>query len=162
MRTKFLKLLFICLAVITHLAQAESPDLKHFVTGSYQQLLTNNAGKPFMLAIWSITCPSCIKDMTVLHAVHKAHPEINIIMLSTDDSAETSEAQKILATNQLTGLEQWIYAEENTQKLQYEIDPKWYGELPRTYFFDKNHQRESVSGALSKEEYEARITKTLK
>jgi thiol-disulfide isomerase/thioredoxin len=161
MRTKFLTLLFICLAVITHLAKAE-PDLKHFVMGSYQQLLTNNAGKPFMLAIWSITCPSCIKDMTVLHAVHKAHPEITIIMLSTDDSAETSEAQKILATNQLTDLEQWIYAEENTQKLQFEIDPKWYGELPRTYFFDKNHQRESVSGALTKEDYEARLTKILK
>jgi thiol-disulfide isomerase/thioredoxin len=112
-----------------------------------------------MLAIWSITCPSCIKDMAVINAVHKAHPDIKIVMLSTDNIAETAEAQQILEKNQLTDIEHWIYAEENTQKLQFEIDPKWYGELPRTYFFDKIHQRESVSGVLSKQDYEARISK---
>lgn len=162
MRPKFLTLLFIGLIFLAQTAKAESSTLKPFITGSYQQLLSNNSGKPFMLAIWSITCPSCIKDMIVLNAVHKAHPEINIIMLSTDDIAETAEAQKILANNQLSDIEQWIYAEENSQKLQFEIDPTWYGELPRTYFFNKTHQRESVSGVLSKKDYEARITKILK
>ncbi len=162
MRSKLLTLLFIGLAMLNHTAQAESPLLKPFTSGSYQQLLTSNEGKPFMLAVWSITCPSCIKDMAVLNAVHKAKPELKIIMLSTDDSAESAEAEKILASNQLTDLEQWIYAEENTQKLQFEIDPKWYGELPRTYFFDKTHQRDGVSGVLSKEDYEARINKILK
>ncbi|MEI6706471.1 MAG: hypothetical protein WCK96_04955 [Methylococcales bacterium] len=159
MRSKFLTLLFFGLILLTNTAKAESPSLKPFITGSYQQLLSSNTGKPFMLAIWSITCPSCIKDMIVLNAVHKAHPEINIIMLSTDDIAETAEAQKILANNQLSDIEQWIYAEENSQKLQFEIDPTWYGELPRTYFFNKTHQRESVSGVLSKKDYEARIDK---
>ena len=159
MRSKFLTLLFFGLILLTNTAKAESPSLKPFITGSYQQLLSSNTGKPFMLAIWSITCPSCIKDMIVLNAVHKAHPEINIIMLSTDDIAETAEAQKILANNQLSDIEQWIYAEENSQKLQFEIDPTWYGELPRTYFFNKTHQREGVSGVLSKEDYEARIDK---
>jgi thiol-disulfide isomerase/thioredoxin len=162
MRSKFLTLLFISLAIMANTAHAESPTLKPFTSGSYQQILTSNAGKPFMLAIWSITCPSCIKDMAVLKAVHKAKPELKIIMLSTDDIAESAEARKILASNQLIDLEQWIYADENTQKLQFEIDPKWYGELPRTYFFDKTHQRDGVSGVLSKEDYEARISKILK
>lgn len=154
-------LLFIFLAFLANTASAETPTLKPFISGSYQQIVTSNEGKPFMLAIWSITCPSCIKDMEVLNAVHKAHPELKIVMLTTDDIAETTEAQKILVKNQLTDLEHWIYAEENTQKLQFEIDPKWYGELPRTYFFDKKQQREGVSGALSKQEYETRIGKIL-
>ena len=162
MRQKLLTLLFIGLAILANTAQAEPQNLKPFTSGSYQQILTSNAGKPFMLAIWSVTCPSCIKDMTVLKAVHKAKPELKIIMLSTDDIAETAEAEKILASNQLTDIEHWIYAEENTQKLQFDIDPKWYGELPRTYFFDKTHQRDGVSGVLSKEDYEARIAKILK
>lgn len=161
MRTKFLTILFIGLAIFGTTVRAES-TLKPFTSGSYQQLLTSNAGKPFVLAVWSITCPSCIKDMVVLSAVHKAHPEINIVMLSTDDIAESAEAQKILTSNHLAELENWIYAEENTQKLQFDIDPKWYGELPRTYFFDKAGQRDGVSGVLSKEDYEARIGKILK
>jgi thiol-disulfide isomerase/thioredoxin len=153
--------ILLILTLSTGFAKAEAPTLKPFTSGSYQQILADNAKKPFMLAVWSITCPSCIKDMEVLQAVHKAHPDLKIVMLSTDDIAETAEAQKILATNQLTDLEQWIYAEENTQKLQFEIDPKWYGELPRTYFFDKTGQREGISGALSKKEYETRIVKIL-
>ena len=158
----FPSILLLMLVVLANTARAESPVLKPFVSGSYQQLLTSNVGKPFMLAVWSITCPSCIKDMAVLSAVHKAHPEIKIVMLSTDDIAESAEAQKILAANQLAELENWIYAEENTQKLQFELDPKWYGELPRTYFFDKAQQRDGVSGVLSKEDYEARLNKILK
>ncbi|MDO9213090.1 MAG: hypothetical protein Q8Q54_13075 [Methylococcales bacterium] len=161
MRSKFLTLLFIVLAIFGTTVRAE-PVLKPFISGSYQQLLTSNAGKPFVLAVWSITCPSCIKDMAVLSAVHKAHPEVKIVMLSTDDIAESTEAQKILANNHLAELENWIYAEENTQKLQFDIDPTWYGELPRTYFFDKTGQRDGVSGVLSKEDYETRIGKILK
>jgi thiol-disulfide isomerase/thioredoxin len=162
MRSKFLTVLFISLVIFTTTAHAESPALKSFISGSYQQLLKDNTGKPFMLAIWSITCPSCIKDMAVLSAVHKAHPDVKVIMLSTDELTDAPDAQKILEKNQLAEVENWIYAEENMQKLQFEIDPKWYGELPRTYFFDKTHQREGISGVLSKADYEARINKILK
>jgi thiol-disulfide isomerase/thioredoxin len=162
MRAKFLPTVLISLAILTSTAHAEPPKLKPFTTGSYQQLLTSNAGKPLILAVWSITCPSCIKDMAILSAVHEAHPEIKLVMLSTDDITEAAEAQKILEKNQLAEVENWMYAEENTQKLQFEIDPKWYGELPRTYFFTKTHKRESVSGVLSKEDYEAQISNALK
>ena len=36
-----------------------------------------------------------------------------------------------------------------------EIDPQWFGELPRTYFLDSKHQREGISGALSYEDYQS-------
>ena len=153
---RFFTLLMFSLFV--QIAHADT-NLKAFNTGSYQQIVKDNTGKPFLLAIWSITCPSCIKDMAVLNELHKAHPDLKIIMISTDDISESAAAKEILVKNQLAELENWIYADENTQKLQYEIDPKWYGELPRTYFFDKTAQRDGVSGALTKDDYEARITK---
>jgi thiol-disulfide isomerase/thioredoxin len=139
------------------LAHAENTTLKPFTSGSYQQIVSSHAGKPFLLSIWSITCPSCIKDMEVLHAVHKTHPELPIVMLSTDDSSERATAIQILEKNQLTDVEHWIYSDENTQKLQFEIDPQWYGELPRSYFFDKTGQRDGVSGVLSEQDYQQRI-----
>jgi GH35 family endo-1,4-beta-xylanase len=80
-------------------------------------------------------------------------------MLAVDDISETDQIQAILKKNQLSDIENWGYADENTQKLQFSIDPKWYGELPRTYFFDKAHQREGVSGVLSEADYDARLIK---
>jgi len=80
-----------------------------------------------------------------------------MIMLATDDLSASEQISNILEKSALATLENWVYADENTQKLQYEIDPKWYGELPRTYFFNAAHQREGISGVLSRQDYEARL-----
>lgn len=159
-RTIYPSLLLFLFAFTTSL-HAEQATLKPFASGSYQQLLDSNTNKPFMLVIWSITCSSCLKDMALLNKMHKMHPEINMVMLTTDDASATDDIQKILAKNELTGLENWLFADENPQKLRYEIDTKWYGELPRTYFLNKKHEREGVSGVLSQVDYETSFKKIL-
>lgn len=150
-----------CLAAISLPSYAEQASLKPFLPGSYQQLLSSNANKPLMLVVWSISCSSCLKDMALLNKMHKANPKINMVMLAADDTSATEQIQQILAKNGLTGLENWVFADDNAQKLRYEIDPKWYGELPRTYFLDKNHDREGISGVLSQDDYEKRFKKIL-
>jgi thiol-disulfide isomerase/thioredoxin len=162
LKKQFLSVVVILLAMLGSQAQAGEPALKPFVTGSYQQILAGNANQPFMLVVWSITCSSCLKDMPLLNLIHKKRPELKIIMLAADDMSETDQIQPILEKNQLSGIENWVYADENTQKLQFEIDPKWYGELPRTYFFDKTHQRAAFSGVLSEADYDARLAEILK
>ena len=152
-------LLFLLLAILNTPAQAEPSA---FTSGSYQQLLSNNTNQPFMLVIWSVNCSSCLKDMALLSNIHKSRPELIMVMLAADELSAAEQIQQILEKNQLSDIENWVYAEENTQKLQFEIDPKWYGELPRTYFFDKAHQRTGVSGVLSKEDYDAMFAKILK
>ena len=105
-------------AITLPVAHAEQANLKPFLPGSYQQLLDSNANKPFMLVVWSITCSSCLKDMALLNKLHKTHPNINMVMLATDDASSTEQIQQILAKNELTGLENWLFADENLQKLR--------------------------------------------
>lgn len=140
--------------VIIMPAYAEKAQLKPFVSGSYQHLLQQHADKPFMLTIWSITCAICMEKMALLNELQRSRPDLNIVMLATDDVSIADHVKTVLAKNQLTELENWVFADENVQRLRYEIDPKWYGELPRTYFLDKNHNRQGISGALSQEDYE--------
>jgi thiol-disulfide isomerase/thioredoxin len=161
LKNLFSGLAFIFLASLDISAHAESPALSAFTAGSYQQILASNANQPFMLVVWSINCSSCLKDMELLSRIHKDRPELKMIMLAADEPSATEQIQQILGKSQLSGIENWAYADENTQKLQFEIDPKWYGELPRTYFFDKAHQRTGVSGVLSKEDYDAMFAKIL-
>jgi thiol-disulfide isomerase/thioredoxin len=139
----------------------QTDDIKPFASGSYQQILSNNANHPFMLVVWSIDCPSCLKDMALLSRIHKNKPELKIIMLATDDLSATDQILQILKKNSVMDLENWVFAEENTQKLRFEIDPKWYGEIPRTYFFNAAHKREGVSGVLTQNDYEFRLTQIL-
>lgn len=158
MKTKNILAAFLILLASTA-GQAGQPHIRPFLPGSYQQLLDSHAKQPFMLVVWSIGCSSCLKEMELLSALHKNRPDLKIVMLTTDDASASAEIRTILNRHQLADTENWVFASENAQKLRFEIDPRWYGELPRTYFFDADHQREGVSGVLTQEDYEARFAK---
>ena len=83
-------------------------------------------------------------------------------MLAADESSANKQIEQLLKQHKLEGVENWVFADENSQKLRFEIDPKWYGELPRTYFFDSAHHRTGISGAMSKEDYQAMFAKIIK
>ncbi|SEN57449.1 TlpA family protein disulfide reductase [Nitrosomonas marina] len=135
--------------------QAEEAALRHFTSGSYQQMLQNHTDKPVMLSIWSTTCSTCLEKMPLLSELRSNQPDVSIILLSVDDAADEEQVQAILSENGLTDLENWIFADENAQRLRHEIDPLWFGELPRTYFLNNDHEREGISGALSSEDYQS-------
>jgi thiol-disulfide isomerase/thioredoxin len=140
-------------------AFGDGVEIKPFVAGSYQQILAASPNQPLMLAIWSVDCPSCLKDMDILGKLHEKHPALKIVMLATDDAEALPEIKRIIDSHKLGGLENWAFASDNPEKLRYEIDPAWYGELPRTYFFAAGHQRVGKSGAMSLEEFEAQFGK---
>lgn len=142
-----------------HWALADQAAIKPFNPGSYQQILAASADQPLMLAVWSVDCPSCLKDMEILSKIHEKRPALKIVMLATDDAEALPEIQRIIDSHKLSGLENWAFASDNPEKLRYEIDPAWYGELPRTYFFDAAHQREAKSGAMTLEQFEAQFSK---
>ncbi len=157
------KLLIALLAIMCLNDSLAAPALlKTFTQGSYQQLLTQYKNKPFALIIWSTTCPSCLKEMPLIKKLHQAHPGLNLVMLTVDDAQVVTQINDVLEKNQLTDLEQWVFSEDNSEKLRFEIDPSWYGELPRTYFFSANHQRSAISGVLPAEKFNALLNQISK
>lgn len=138
-------------------ARADNKPLQPFVDGSYRQILAAHEGRPLVLVIWSLTCSSCLKEMRSLNAWRQSTPDLEMILLSTDDISEQDEVLQMLRKHELDGLENWIFADENAQKLRFQIDPRWYGELPRMYFFNAKHERSGVSGVLSEQQYRERI-----
>ncbi len=172
-RNHLTRLLGLLCTVLSFSALAQSPVVKEttrtvaasqtqaFIFGSYKKILANNAKQPFLLAIWSINCVSCMKDLALLRDIHTQKPELKIILLAADELSASAQIHAILEKLQLTSLENWVFADDNDQKLRFEIDPKWYGEIPRTYFFNAAQQRTGISGVLSKERYEEMIGKIL-
>ncbi len=153
-------LLFSCLVIKQSVAIESQQHI--FKSGSYQQILDNQKDKPFILVIWSKTCASCLKDMDIIKKIHKGMPQFNFVLLATDDQADTVEVNNIIEQKGLGRMESWIFAEGNAQKLRYEIDPVWYGEIPRTYFYNSAHEREGISGALTHKQFISMISEILK
>ena len=155
-KISFWILLLVCSALTSAFA-AESGKSEPFKYGSYQQILSSHNGEPFVMVVWSVTCSACLKEMEILKEIHDDKTDLKMVMLSVDDFSVADEVHAVLEKNGISGLESWVFSESNTQRLRYEIDPTWYGELPRAYFFNAERQRKAVSGKLSKKEFMALI-----
>ena len=119
-----------------------------FKTDSYNKLLMDN-GDAFLMVMWSLDCPPCIKELKLLGMLYKNNPDFNLVLVSTDSPSRNVEINDLLKESGLANSNSWVFSDESSQKLRYSIDPRWYGELPRSYFHNKGGEyRRSVSGLL--------------
>jgi len=118
-----------------------------FKTDSYQKLVVDK-NQPFLMVLWSLDCPPCIKELTMLGSVYKQYPDLNLVLVSTDSILRTDDINQLLKDSGLSAIDSRVFSEASAQHLRYAIDPGWYGELPRSYFHSKNNTRSAISGLL--------------
>jgi thiol-disulfide isomerase/thioredoxin len=133
-------------------------SLRAFEADSLEKIQAAYKGKPFLLVLWSLDCPPCRKELTLLSAVKKRHPDFHLVLISTDASEQSAQVASILASHRLVISDAWLFSETSAERLRYAIDPSWYGEMPRSYFYDPEHNRVGVSGALKAEQIESWLT----
>lgn len=150
-------LLLLCL-----LAAQAAAEVRPFETGSLARIEAERAGKPFILALWSVTCEHCPGELRALGELARRHPGLEIVLVAADSPAEVPQLEKLAAGYGLRRQSQWVFAEPQPERLRFEIDRRWYGELPRTYFYDAAHRREARSGVVPPERLEQWATEHVK
>ena len=105
--------------------------------------------QPLIISFWSIDCPYCIDDLKKLGKALSKNTNVKLITVCVDGKESAKKAERILSQANLPKHEQYQYAEVDEDRLRYNIDPAWYGELPRTYFYDTAHQVTPLSGKIS-------------
>jgi len=123
-------------------------EIKPFVRGSYQQIVSSRQGKPFIVNFWSISCSYCIEEMTMLKKLAKNHSRLDLVLISTDSPSEKTSVSAVLEKFSPQKAEAWLFADNYTAPLFFEIDKQWHGELPRTYFFNAQNEVTAFSGKL--------------
>lgn len=141
----------------TALALGGESAPRPFVSGSLPAITAPRTGRAFLLNLWSLNCPPCRSELALLARLVRDHPRFDLVLIAADAPADAEKVQRVLAERGLSGVESWIFGEANPQRLRYEIDAGWYGELPRNYFYDPAHDRISVSGVLKEEQLSAWI-----
>ncbi len=126
--------------------------LRPFDSGSFQALVAAHAGKAFGVVLWSLDCAPCLREFEVLRDLRKAGRQLPLVLVGTDSPDRGDEAAQLLRRLGLDTLETWTFGGADAQRLRYEIDPRWYGEMPRTYFYAADGSRNAHSGGLSRED----------
>jgi thiol-disulfide isomerase/thioredoxin len=138
-------------------AQANSPasvsvSLKAFELGSFEQIIIDKNKQDHLVVLWSFDCPPCITELEKISELHQQFPNYQLTLINTDAVEEQMRVKKILQQFDLAGLDNWGFANSDEEKLRYDIDPRWYGDLPRSYFFPLQGKIKRLRGALSSDE----------
>ncbi|HET8701513.1 MAG TPA: TlpA family protein disulfide reductase [Nitrococcus sp.] len=136
-------------------ALAAPQPVQPFRAESLAQIQAAQGRAPFVLVLWSLDCPPCFHELELLGRLHRADPALQLVLVATDSYAEPGVRSAIRGALErfgLDGVEAWAFAGDS-QRLRYAIDPHWYGELPRSYFYGPGQPRDAVSGLLD----EARV-----
>jgi len=129
---------------------AMAGDLLPFDRGSRTAIEQAHAGKPFILAFWSVDCAYCPEEIRHLGALVRKRPDIRLVLVSVDGAELTADADKKLTEFLPEGQgERWIFTGNDPDRLYFSVDRKWHGELPRTYFYDGRGGVEARSGQVS-------------
>lgn len=133
-------------------AHAASPTPRPFGPGSMKAVTSAHAGMPFILAFWSLSCIYCKANLEHLGKLVEEHPQLPLVLVATDSVEEGAAIPAVLEKYGLGQAQSWVFADSFVERLYFEIDRKWHGELPRTYFYDAKHQARAVSGKLDEAE----------
>lgn len=128
--------------------------IRPFDADSPAAIRKEQAGKSFVLSFWSIHCAPCIEEMAVWREQAARHRDLRIVLVSTDPPGERDRVEAFLRRYPPGGVQRWQYADEFEERIRYAVDPRWRGELPRTYFFDASHRSEASTGSVSSAQVE--------
>jgi len=128
--------------------QVVAEQLQPFVAASRVQIEKAYQGHPVIVAFWSLDCNYCLDELSTLGEFVKQHPKVKLVLVNTDGLSTAKEVVKAMKQIRLpVKYEAWQFSEPDEERLRYSVDKTWYGELPRTYYYDNSHQVKALSGS---------------
>jgi hypothetical protein len=108
-------------------------DPMPFERGSWAKLRAEHAGRPTIVHFWGLTCGPCLVELPNWGKLLAERRDLTLVLLAADPLPQPPE--QIASTLDHAGLtkaESWSFTDRFYERLRYEIDPTWSGELPRT------------------------------
>lgn len=142
-----LSLLLSLLLGVASLVTAQAADPQSFERGSWARLRAAHAGQPTVIHFWGLTCGPCLVELPDWGKLQAERPDLRLVLIAADPLPQDPE--RLSATLSRAGLgksESWSFTDRFYERLRYEIDPAWAGELPRTVMIDREGEITSLPG----------------
>jgi len=117
MRFRFAGIASLNVLIASAAAFGASPALKPFERGTWQGVLRGHAGRPVLVHFWGVTCGPCKVELPLL------------------DKAG------------LSSTENFIFNDGFVERLRFEIDPAWQGDIPRTMLISRDGTITTIEGS---------------
>lgn len=126
----------------------EQSGLKSFEQGSWRQILRAHAGRPTLVHFWGVTCGPCKVELPELGEFMKEHRSVDIVTIDADLVPNSDAAAvSMLQGAGLSSAENWMFSDGFAERLRYEVDPAWQGDIPRTILISSKGGMATIEGS---------------
>ena len=140
--------------VMSGLAQAEraSKGSTAFSKLRFEQVKQEKKGQKWLALLWSVDCPPCMKELALVQKLQQKQQNLAVVIINTD-TEESSEQERvdIIKHFNLVNLKNFHFTQGQEAQQRYQVDPQWFGELPRSYFIDEQGKFHGKSGLIAEE-----------
>lgn len=138
----------LALALLLAALSPAMAETRPFQRGSWAEIRNTHAGRPLIVHVWGLSCGPCLAELPEWGELLRAHPGADVVLINGDRPSDRPRvADERIAKAGLAGTEQWAFAEAHTDRLRFEIDPGWQGELPYTLLIGRDGAVSSFSGS---------------
>jgi hypothetical protein len=135
------------LALLLGASNAHAAEPLSFERGSWAKLRASHAGQPIVVHLWGLTCAPCLVELPEWGKLQAARPDLKLVLVAADPVPQDSgRVSATLARAGLTNSESWTFTDRFYERLRFEIDPAWAGELPRTLMIDRDGKIQVLAG----------------
>lgn len=126
---------------------AQADELRPFRRGSWHEVLQEHHGKPTIIHFWGLTCGPCLVELPGWGKLAREHPDLNLVTVAADPSPMPVDAlSSTLDKAGLSRTENWMF-DSMSERLRWEVDPNWQGELPLTILVAADGSTQTTLGA---------------
>ncbi|HTO80177.1 MAG TPA: TlpA disulfide reductase family protein [Methylocystis sp.] len=129
-------------------AQAQALDFKPYARGSFSELRKAHAGRPLVIHFWSVTCAPCLAELSDWARIARERKGIDIVFVNVDGERDHVKAGARLEKAGLAGAVHYGFADDFLDRLFFEVDRSWHGDLPFTAMVDAKGALVTVTGPV--------------
>jgi len=154
----FLVLVFVLGGALAVTASAASPPAPLKVDApAIKELVREQRGQVVLLNFWATWCPPCLVEFPEIVAIEKTYRDRGLAVISV-----SADAPKKIDSDLLPFLEThppdfpiYIMQTDDRNEFMRLIDPEWNGDIPATFFIDREGAVASKQfSAVSREQME--------
>lgn len=134
-------------ALLLQALPARAAEIRPFVAGSWKALTAAHAGRPLVVHFWSLGCAPCLAELPEWSKIAKK-ARFDLVLVSPDSIDEAVRLKAMLKRHGLDVVESWAFADSFAERLRFEIDRGWRGELPMTRIVTAGGESETIVGSL--------------
>ena len=138
-------LLALLLAAATN--QALADELRPFVRGSWDEILRAHAGQPTVVHVWGLTCGPCRVEMPQWGKLLGERSDLRLVTVHADlVPGDPAAVAAMLRRTGLARAENWNFGDSFIERLRFEIDPQWQGQIPITFLIAPDGSTTPIEG----------------